>query len=123
MGIDIYLRWALMTEEEEEAQLQGYNVCIGHTGYLREAYHGDPYATKLLVPEAFAAGGEPVHIPAAVLRERLPSVMRAALHRERRIYNTEANEDSLVVQSFVDFVNLAEELEKRGRKPVVFASY
>lgn len=123
MGIDIYLHWELMTEEEEEAQYQGYNTCIGHTGYLREAYHGDPYATKLLVPEAFHAGGRPVHIPAAILRERLPQVMRAALHRERHVYRTEANEDSPVVQSFCDFVALAEQLEARGRKTWVIASY
>lgn len=124
MGIDIYMRWELMTEEEEQAQYQGYNVCIGHTGYLREAYHGDPYATQALVPEAFDAHGGAVKIPAATLRKRLPLAMKTALRREREVYrNAEVNEDSPVVQSFVSFVELAEQLEEQGRTFTIVASY
>ena len=123
MGIDVYLRWELMTDEELDAQHEGYNPCIGHMGYLREAYHGSPYATRLRVPEAFEAHGEPVHIPAALLRQRLPQTMRAAFHREIAVYGHQANEDSPVVQSFVNFVTLAEELEARGFEPFVVASF
>ena len=53
MGIDIYLRWELITEEETEAQYCGFDITKGHLGYLREAYHGDPYPSKILMPESF----------------------------------------------------------------------
>jgi hypothetical protein len=118
------MRWELMTEEEIEDQHQGFRVTIGNKGYLREAYHGDPYATKVLVPEAFDAHGAEVKIAAAILRERLPLAMKAALRREREVYrNSNVNEDSPVIQSFVSFVELAEELEEQGREYTVVASY
>lgn len=123
MGIDIYLRWELMTEDEVEKQFQGYNVTIGNTGYLREAYHGEPYATKTLLPEAFDAHGDPVHIPASTLRERLPETMKNAMRREREVYRQTPNEDSPVVQSFVEFVELAEALEADGKSFTIMASY
>ncbi len=122
MGIDVYMHWDLMTDKDHEAQ-GGYRVNIGDQGYLREAYHGEPYATRLLVKEAFEEGA-PVHIPARVLRERLPSVMKVAMKREREVYkNRYVNEDSEVVQSFVSFVELAEHLEARGEKPRVYACW
>lgn len=123
MGIDIYMRWELITEEQVEAQFRGFDITIGGRGYLREAYHGEPYATMELVPEAFKAHGEPVHIPAATLRERLPKVMKAAMRRERDIYRQEVNEDSPAVRSFVEFVELAERLEAEGQAPTVRASF
>ena len=49
VGIDIYLRWERMTEAEREAQQFGFSVIHGHVGYLREAYHGAPYATHVLI--------------------------------------------------------------------------
>ena len=54
MGIDVYLKWNEMKDEDHKAQLgKGFQTDIGDTGYLREAYHGSPYATQMLVPEAF----------------------------------------------------------------------
>ena len=101
MGIDVYLNWNGKTEEEKEAQLTGFSTVHGHAGYLREAYHGGPYATKVLVPEAFDArsdhtcgtGAEEsceacrgVHIPAATLRDRLRRTLIAALCRDAMLY-------------------------------------
>jgi hypothetical protein len=93
MGIDIYLRWQGMTEEERAAQRAGYSVVYGHVGYLREAYHGEPYGTRVLVPEAFESTpgddvGEEgaVRIPTWVLRNRLPVALSAA--RERALRST-----------------------------------
>lgn len=97
MGIDIYMKWPDQTEEEREAQFQGFNATIGDTGYLREAYHGGPYATEILVPEAFAEEGlydedsDAWHngaaiIPAATLRLRLPATLTAAIERQKRVY-------------------------------------
>lgn len=53
MGIDVYMRWRDQTQEEREAQYTGFSIMHGHVGYLREAYHGDPYATKVMFPECW----------------------------------------------------------------------
>lgn len=64
MGIDFYLRWADQTEDERQAQYTGF-ATTGEAGYIREAYHGEPYATQVLCPEAFddAAFGGPADLP------------------------------------------------------------
>jgi hypothetical protein len=88
MGIDIYAKWAGQTEAEEEAQYTGFDTRAGHVGYLREAYHGSPYATRALLPEAFAAQDEDgTPIPAATLRARLPTVAVVALLRAAQVYD------------------------------------
>src|ERR1051326_1589275 len=51
MGIDIYAQWHGQTKEEETAQITGFSTVRGHVGYLRESYHGEPYATKHLCAE------------------------------------------------------------------------
>lgn len=167
MGIDIYLKWDGMTEEEQQQQYTGMSTTSGNVGYLREAYHGGPYATKILVREAFEAENAEAEISAEIMRERLTHVtepvigasgghnvaaifmemMRQAGQtvagqvlsditrpmtveeavRERcaRLYPEDGAEyaDS-VVQSFRDFVALAEQKEKETGKPcTIIASY
>jgi hypothetical protein len=115
MGIDIYARWRDQTREEEEAQCTGFSIEHGHVGYLREAYHGEPYATRYLVREAFAAKDGNAAIPGAVLRARLPRTIALALTRERTVYkNPRVTESDPVIQSFVDFMALCERKEAEG---------
>lgn len=167
MGIDIYLRWHGMDEDDEKKQYTGYDTTAGNVGYLRESYHGGPYATKILVREAFEADNAEAEIPAAVLRERLTHVTEpvigangghnvAALFmemmkhtgmtvegqvlsditrpmtveeaiRERcaRLYPEDGPEYAeKVVNSFREFVALAEQKEKETGKPcTILASY
>lgn len=78
MGIDVYLKWADMNESDKQSQCTGFDTMSGHAGYLREAYHGGPYATKMLVREAFEAESCEAEIPAAVMRERLTHVTEPA---------------------------------------------
>ena len=85
MGIDIYAAWRGMKRADKAAQITGFSVHHGHVGYLREAYHGEPYATRVLVPEAFERA-DWVEIPARLLRERLPQVLDIARKRERAVY-------------------------------------
>lgn len=89
MGIDIYLSWRGMTEAEEQAHFTGFSTEAGDVGYLREAYHGGPYATTVLIPEGWDdsvdADGE-VRIPAATLAERLPRAVFTALYRHHVVY-------------------------------------
>lgn len=74
MGIDIYLEWEDMEEQEKEAQATGFSITSGNVGYLREAYHGGPYATRILVREAFDSEDCRAQIPASIMRERLTHV-------------------------------------------------
>ena len=123
MGIDIYMRWEGMTEADREKQITGFDATVGDVGYLREAYHGGPYATHYLVEEAFEDGAGDVHIPAKELRERLPLTKDIVIQRAREVYKEELTEDDEIVKSFENFVKLGEALEADGRKPTVYASY
>jgi hypothetical protein len=125
MGIDIYARWRGQTEEESAAQITGFDVTKGGVGYLREAYHGEPYATRYLVSEAFDSPDGIARIPAAVLRERLPRTLELAMKREVLVYDAETvSHDDPPVRSFVEFVELCERKERETGEPVeIIASY
>lgn len=126
MGIDIYARWQGQSEAEETAQHESaFSATAGGAGYLREAYHGAPYATKHLCREAFESGTGRAAIPASVLRQRLPETLRLAEERERVVYGeTDTRDIEPVLQSFRDFVALCEAKEKDTGQPVdIIASY
>jgi hypothetical protein len=123
MGIDIYAHWKGQTEKEEKAQVTGFSVVHGHVGYLREAYHGSPYATMFLCQEAFDADDHTAQIPARVLRERLPETLRLAEERQRAVYGlTDKKENEQVLKSFSDFVELCEQKEKETGEPVTIVA-
>ncbi len=126
MGIDIYARWQDITEEEIERQYKsGFSVYDGRVGYLREAYHGAPYATRHLVAEAFASPEGTAQIAEAVLKERLPETIKLVTERERQLYGeTDRSEVEQVIASFIDFVQLCERKEQETGEPVtIIASY
>jgi len=126
MGIDVYLKWNTMKEEDHKAQCKGFQTDIGDTGYLREAYHGKPYATQMLVPEAFddKLAGEDVPIFAKEMRERLPKVLEKVRERYEKIYEAGEDEIKMAQKSFSDFVKLAEQKEDQLKEPCkVYASY
>ena len=121
MGIDVYAQWDGQTKEEKKAQFTGFNVMSGHVGYLREAYHGGPYATQTLAPECWAGEESAQPIPAATLRARLPKAIAEIKVRYRR--GSPAFRDG-VIKSFTDFVELCERKERETGKPVtIYASY
>jgi hypothetical protein len=123
MGIDIYAEWDGMTEAEHAEQITGFSVEHGHVGYLREAYHGEPYATRVLVPEAFETGRAP--ISAAALEARLPAALEAAERRAREVHDqTDAAAIERVLKSYRDFVALCERKERETGVPcIIIASY
>lgn len=125
MGIDIYLSWRNQAEEQHAAQITGFSVVSGHVGYLREAYHGEPYVTHFLVSEVFGNDTASAAIPAATLRARLPEALELAEERERTVYNeTDPAAIADVKRSFIDFVELAEAKERASGAPcTVTASY
>jgi len=123
MGIDIYAEWQGQTHEEQEEDTWS-SVVHGHTGYLREAYHGEPYATVFLCKEAFEAPEDRAEIPAALLRQRLPQALALTQERYETIYKWDQEGIEEVKKLFTDFVELAERKEKETGRPVtIIASY
>lgn len=127
MGIDIYAHWRDQSEDERDAQSTGFSIAHGHVGYLREAYHGEPYATQVLMPEAFDDHyPEGAPIAAATLRKRLPKALAAARMRQRLVYKEPAGSEdtAMVCKSFTDFVELCEAKERATGTPcIISASY
>jgi hypothetical protein len=117
MGIDIYARWDGQSADEIRVQAEAWQDAFrGSVGYLREAYHGEPYATRHLVAEAFSEPYE-APIPAATLRERLPRTLALVEERFRTIYESRPAEIAKAKQSFRDFVSLCERTERETGKP------
>lgn len=124
MGIDIYAQWKGQTKKEKDAQYTGFSIQSGNVGYLREAYHGEPYATHYFVSEAFSSG-ETTKIPALTLLERLPKTLELVRERQQRLYPKD-NELSLwkAQKAYVDFYELCAKKEKETGEPcVIYASY
>lgn len=174
MGIDVYLKWKNMNQDEEKQQITGFSTVAGNRGYLREAYHGGPYATRILCREAFESENCEAQIPAEILRERLThvtepargceggdlaammitalfsvmadengnmpngaklqgghngnptttpmTVEEAVIMRNEKLYGGEGTDE--VLQSFRDFVALAERKERETGEPcTIYASY
>lgn len=121
MGIDIYARWRGMTDAERQAQEEAWlSTTSGHVGYLWEAYHGEPYATRHLCKEAFAHGEAFIH--SAVLWERMDETLRLAEERERTIYQSDENRIAEVKQSFRNFVGLCAEKERETKAEVLIVA-
>jgi hypothetical protein len=142
MGIDIYLKWPEQSVEDAKKQITGFAIDAGDRGYLREAYHGGPYATETLLPETWddskyvSLGTDPqypeeevrgVPYKAATLRERLPAALDTCRERSRQTYNIADPENDpgtiTVCKSFENFVAFAERMEKEHGAIYVTNSY
>ena len=105
-----------------------HEVTHGHVGYLREAYHGEPYVTKFLCREAFESTNGAAQIPAAVLKERLSKALAITFQREVQVYGLDVTRADLrkelqpVMQSYADFVELCERKEKETGEPVTIVA-
>ena len=123
MGIDIFVEWKGQNERERDEQNLAASLGVdGGRGYLRESYHGEPYATKFLFSEAFLTGE--ARIPAAVLRERLPHTLEFVEERERKIYGSDEKQIEAMKESFRRFVGLCERKEtETGEAVLIVASY
>ncbi|HRD74673.1 MAG TPA: hypothetical protein PK264_01860 [Hyphomicrobiaceae bacterium] len=118
-----------MTEtEKNNRDSEVFSVVEGHKGYLREAYHGGPYVTRILLPEAFAdeAVGDEVPIPAKLMQERLGEALSAAMLRQLKVYEEpmESGHTKAVCESFKEFVALCVRKEAETGEPCrIYASY
>jgi hypothetical protein len=145
MGIDLYARWNGITKAQKEAQYTGFRT-VGAAGYLREAYHGAPYATEVLIPEAFedaAYSGEENESGALVARtdsdppsdfdgqprvllaefvSRLDAAQAAAHERGRAVYPTEPTYGDHHANEIAAFVKLVEAKVRKGKTVRIYAS-
>jgi hypothetical protein len=109
----------------------GLEVDPAHAGLLYlgigcpigEAYHGEPYATRSFVPEAFVTGE--AKIAAATLRRRLPEAIRLIGERERLVYGDPTAEAARrTAENYVAFVELCERVEAvTGEPATIVARY
>lgn len=97
MGIDVYLEWDNKTDEEEKAQYVGFDVRSGDVGYLREAYHGGPYGTHILIQEDWNVEGG-VEVENSVLRSRMGIVAKAVIWRNYKLYYSNGDKPHGVVE-------------------------
>src|ERR1700688_2510912 len=120
MRIDIHAEWDGMTDAEKNAQVTRFD---GTAGCLHEAYHGEPYATRRLVPEAFMYGR--ARISAVSLQQRLQETLEVAERRERKLYGATSVEDiEHVLKRYRDFVALCAQKEfETGHPCLIIASY
>jgi hypothetical protein len=125
MGIDIYAKWKGQTKKQKEAQYTGFSIQAGNVGYLREAYHGEPYATKFLLSEAFESKNGEAQISAEVLESRLLKTLELVKERQQKVYKDEDELQIFLTQkSFYDFVQLCKTKEQAtGEACTITASY
>lgn len=124
MGIDIYAKWKGQTKAQKDKQYTGFSLVSGHVGYLREAYHGEPYATHVMFPECFKSDDGEARISYSILRSRLPKTLQAVEERCKSIYKTNDQDITRFKQSYIDFVNLCETMEIKKKEPcTIYASY
>ena len=124
MGIDIYLKWDGITDDDKQKQLTGFSLTSGHLGYLRQSFYKPDHFTgnypiESLIPEAFADNDSTASIPVDKLKIMLPYVISELF----RFYSNEKlnlNDNVTVydiVKSYIDFVALAERKELETGKP------
>ena len=124
MGIDIYMRWDGMTEDDRQKQYTGFDATVGEVGYLREAYHGSPYATHYFVQEAFEDEEyDGVAIPSDTLLQRVPLAVDIHIQRHKEIYKEDVKKEDKSARAFGEFAKLVQDLERQGKNPKIRASY
>lgn len=141
MGIDIYAEWGDESfhdradrevgrpdykADRETAKKQSALIYSGANGYLRESYHGRPYATREFVREAFEAKDATARIPASVLMGRLEKAAADTIQRYREVYDCEPRSEETLWQmrQFADFARKVAEIEREtGVTPNIIASY
>ena len=60
MGTDIYMSWKGMSKEEEKAQYTGFNIYMGHVGYLRASIgmYAENELLRKIFPEEYWEKGD-----------------------------------------------------------------
>jgi hypothetical protein len=125
MGIDVYARWRNQKKDEKEKQFTGFRLDKGDVGYLREGYHGEPYATKHMFKETFNLRDGTREYDAAELVKRLPHTLMVVRERAEKVYNMDLRnsvEDKAELvtwqNAYIDFVDLCVRKQKETGHPI-----
>jgi len=78
MGLDIYLKWDDMTEEDAKAQITGFNINSGHKGYLRASYNETMCVELGLLHKVFENkwNDKGKNVPLKVSQDRIQEVIK-----------------------------------------------
>lgn len=139
--ISVFMTWKGQPEEARKRQMASLlDNTAGNIGYLTEQYSGAPYPTTMLCKEAFRTEDpNGVAIPAADMRARLPEVILLAKQKAAKFQGDPRNNSKEIeisaaskevlpddttpsVRAFVDFVELAEKMEKETGEPVTIVA-
>lgn len=122
MGCDIYLKWDGMTKEDEENQICGYDITYGKFGYLRGAYNG--HIGLDAIKQLFDGIPEDKDwiVDIKILKKNLEKLEKGIFKTKKSEFYSKEGKD-LEIQSYRDFVALAEKLNKQGKNPTVHSSY
>ena len=108
-------------------KLRDSSIEHGHVGYLREAYHGAPYATRVLMPEAFDR--ENFLRWCANSSRNTARTPAGDAHRPPRLGNCSYTTRTATtgtrapsLKSFTEFVELCERKERETGEPCTIAA-
>lgn len=120
MGADIYLKWEGQTEEEEDAQIMGFAVTLGRYGYLRGAYNGHIGwdAIQQLFDGIKEFPEEDWIVDIKILKNNLDILEKTLFITHKEEFYSKDGKD-FEIQSYRDFVALAEKKFNEGKKPFV----
>lgn len=122
MGADIYLSWDGMTKQDKKNQVQGFDVTIGRFGYLRGAYNGHIGLEAIDTLFKGVNWERKWKVKIELLKKNLKILEEGLFITAKEKFYSKDGED-LEIQSYRDFVALAEKLIKSGKNPKVVFSY
>jgi hypothetical protein len=122
MGADIYLIWKGMTESDKKKQITGFDVTCGRFGYLRGAYNGRIGFEALQQLFEGVNWEKDWEVNIKLLKKNL-EILEKGLFISNKKQFLSINGKDLEIQSYRDFVKLAEDKIKQGLNPKVHFSY
>ncbi len=122
MGCDIYLKWKGMTKGDKNNQIKGFDITIGRFGYLRGAYSGHVGYDAICILFADIEWEEDWKVDINLLKANLKTLEKTLFKSRKKDFYSKDGKD-LEIQSYKDFVKLAEKLIKERKEPEIRFSY
>lgn len=122
MGLDVYLRWDGITEEEKQKQYTGFSVDAGNVGYLRASYNSSMTQELTILNELFSEMDDVCVCKYDFVKNRakLNEVIKDYLSKN---IDSEGLEWFVIwAKSLIDFFSLGHEKQKAELNPEVHMS-
>lgn len=119
MGVDVYLSWTGITEEEKQKQFVGYDCTCGRFGYLRSSYCGVAYeAISQFFGKYYDIGmGKPIKFDFKYIENNLKEMEKGIFKKRAKEFYKKGKVSE--IQSYRDFLALAKQKKKEGKKVMV----